>query len=70
MRIYSFSLINHLGERFGTRAAACADDDHAIAYGAGLEDEGYPVEIHLEGRRVALSETPNCRVEPWLRHLL
>ncbi|MBA4013895.1 MAG: hypothetical protein C0481_18700 [Phenylobacterium sp.] len=70
MRIYSFSLINHLGERFDTRTAACADDAAAIAHGRGFEREGYPVEVHIDGQRVALSATPTWVPEPWLRHLL
>lgn len=70
MRIYSFSLINHLGERFGTRTAACADDDAAIVEARSFESEGYPVEVHIDGQRVSLSTTPTWAPEPWLRHLL
>ena len=70
MRIYSFSLVNHLGERFRTRTAACADDAAAIAHGRSFESEGYPVEVHVEGQRLSLSATPNWSAEPWLRHLL
>ena len=70
MRIYSFSLVNHLGERFGTRTAACADDAAALAHGRSFEADGYPVEIHIEGRRLSLSTTPAWSAEPWLRHLL
>lgn len=70
MRIYSFSLVNHLGERFGTRTAACADDAAALAHGRRFESDGYPVEIHIEGRRLSLSKTPAWSAEPWLRHLL
>ena len=70
MRIYSFSLVNHLGERFHTRTAACDDDAAAIAHARRFEPEGYPVEVHVEGRRVSLSEMPTWSAEPWLRHLL
>jgi hypothetical protein len=70
MRIYSFSLVNHLGERFRTRSAACADDTAAIAHGESLENEGYPVEVHIDGHRLSLSPTPTWSAEPWLRHLL
>jgi hypothetical protein len=70
MRIYSFSLVNHLGERFRTQTAQCDDDQAAITLGKHFEGEGYPVEVHLDGRRVALSSLPPWTPEPWLRHLL
>ena len=70
MRVYSFSLVNHLGERFRTRTAPCDDDAAAIAHARRFECEGYPVEIHIEGRQVAMSATPSWSAEPWLRHLL
>ena len=70
MRVYSFSLVNHLGERFCTRTAPCADDAAALAHGRSFETEGYPVEVHIGGQRLSLSATPTWSAEPWLRHLL
>ena len=70
MRVYSFSLVNHLGERFCTRTAPCDDDAAAIAHARRFEHDGYPVEVHVEGRRVSLSAMPSWSAEPWLRHLL
>ena len=40
MRVYSFSLVNHLGERFRTRTASCDDDAAAIAHARRFEREG------------------------------
>ena len=39
MRVYSFSLVNHLGERFRTRTASCDDDAAAIAHARRFERE-------------------------------
>lgn len=70
MPIYSFSLINHLGERFGTRQAACPDDHAAIEHAKPFEEAGYPVEVHIGGRRVSLSSTPPWAPEDWLAKVL
>lgn len=70
MPIYSISLINHLGERFGTRQAACPDDHSAIEDAKPFEEAGYPVEVHIGGRRVSLSCTPIWIPEDWLVRVL
>lgn len=70
MRIYSISLVNHLGERFRTRTVECADDDSALKLSRSFEAEGYPVEVHIAGRRVSLSDLPPWKPACWLRHLL
>lgn len=70
MPIYSFSLINHLGERFGTRQEACPDDHSAIDCAKPFEEAGYPVEVHIGGRRVSLSSTPPWIAEDWLVRVL
>lgn len=70
MRIYSISLVNHLGERFRTQRVECADDAAALDVGRRFEAEGYPVEVHIAGRRVSLSVLPPWKPDCWLRHLL
>ncbi|WP_312165769.1 hypothetical protein [Phenylobacterium sp.] len=70
MRVYSISLVNHLGERFRTQAVACADDEAALVIGRSFETEGYPVEVHIAGRRLSLSALPPWTPECWLKPLL
>ena len=70
MPIYSFSHINHLGERFGTRQEACCDDQSAIDHAKRFEEVGYPVEVHIDGRCVSLSSTPKWIPEDWLIRVL
>lgn len=70
MRVYSISLINHLGERFRTTKVECDDDEAALALGRRFESQGYPVEVHISGRRVSLSALPPWKPDCWLKHLL
>lgn len=63
--LYTFSNLNHLGERFASFARDLPSDDAAIAFVNGPEPL-YPIEVRQGDRRLALIRTPPWRPEPWL----
>lgn len=64
---YTFSLINHLGERFDTRTLLCRDDAHACECGRSLLALGYPVLICLNETVVQTLQPDMNEFNAWLR---
>ena len=67
MPLYSFFLINHLGEPFDAAERAFDNDQDACAHALTLSARrGYPVEVKSGGARIKLVPLMTWRAEDWL----
>jgi hypothetical protein len=64
--LYSFFLINHLGEPFEASERSFDTDQEACDHAQALAERGYPVEVKSGGERIKLIPLMTWSVEDWL----
>lgn len=65
--LYSFFLINHLGEPFEASECSFDSDREACAHAEAIASRrGYPVEVKSDGVRIKLAPLMTWKAEEWL----
>ena len=70
MRVYGFSLVNHLGEPFERCELICRDDAHALECAESLSAKCAQVEVRLAGECIGSIHAGPWQAERWRRRIL